>query len=52
MCLAGKVIVRVLPEVSTEGKEYADVLELTEQIRNSMVKSYEEVSAELGSKLS
>ncbi|KAF6033488.1 AGPAT1 [Bugula neritina] len=48
----GKVIVRVLPEVSTEGKEYADVLELTEQIRNSMVKSYEEVSAELGSKLS
>lgn len=47
--VAGKVILTVLPPVETTGKEYSDVPELTEEIRQSMIKVYESTSRELGS---
>lgn len=50
MYVAGKVILTVLPPVETAGKEYSDVPELAEEVRQSMIEVYKKASAELSPK--
>ncbi|XP_067942159.1 1-acyl-sn-glycerol-3-phosphate acyltransferase alpha-like [Watersipora subatra] len=43
----GKVILTVLPPVETTGKEYSDVPELSESVRQSMIEVYQKTSKEM-----
>ncbi|XP_066469110.1 1-acyl-sn-glycerol-3-phosphate acyltransferase alpha-like [Tiliqua scincoides] len=48
---SGKVTIRVLPPVNTEGLGPADVLELTEHVQKMMRFNFDEISGEVESKL-
>jgi lysophosphatidate acyltransferase len=46
----GEVIIEVLPEISTKGLKSDDVNKLTDQVRNLMIKKYEELNEEVENK--